>query len=137
MLGRTRAIFEVSMVSRTHSEDSDPVLEVSAIGTADSNGDYIQHEAVLPHKAHSATADAMTVVIQPESQPPTENTAGVALHDAVSNSDEITSVTKSRLRKSGSGLFRALVFLEGHRLTALTFAVGVVLLLLSAVLAGR
>lgn len=125
------------MVPRTHREDSEPVLTVSAIGTADANGDYLQHEAVAPHKPYATDVDPLTVVIRRDSEPHTGRLADAELADAVSTSEEITSPTKSRLSRPGSGLFRALVFIEAHQMIALTFALGMVLLLLAAVLALR
>jgi hypothetical protein len=131
------------MAPRTRSEDSDPVLEVSAVGTADSNGEYLQHEAVAPHKPHAAAVDPATVIIRSDTVPPARNgqastaatSDGAALQDAAMLPEETTSVTKGRLRGKGWGLFRVLAYVEAHRITTLMFVVGALLLLLAGLLA--
>jgi hypothetical protein len=142
---RFRDIFWLNMAPRTRSEDSDPVLEVSAVGTADSNGEYLQHEAVAPHKPHAATVDPMTVIIRSDTVPPSRNDGGnpaaasdgIALQDAAMLPEETTSITKGRLRAKHSGLFRVLTYVEAHRVTTLMFVVGALLLLLAGLLAAR
>jgi hypothetical protein len=146
-----RVIFRSIMVPRMHSEDSDPVLEVSAIGMADSDGEYLQHDAVSPHKARSAAVDPETIVIRHEPVPPVVGVldglapglggaAGDAersLADATSMVEETTSITEAKLRANGWGLFRLQAFVETHRATTLMFVIGGLLLLLSAMLAAR
>ncbi len=140
------------MVPRTHSEDSDPVLEVSAVGTADSNGEYLQHDAVLPHKPRSAAVDPTTVVIRHESIPALEGetddglahgvgglaeTGERASTDSALMVEEVTSITNAKLRAKSWGLYRLLAFVETHRATTLMLVIGGLLLVLSALLAAR
>lgn len=136
---------------RTHSEDSDPVLEVSAVGTADSNGEYLQHDAVSPHKPRSAAVDPETVVIRHQSMPVLEGVsdglaqgAGATAEDGERSSvdfasmvEEVTSITNAKLRAKSWGLFRLFAFVESHRATTLMFVIGGLLLVLSALLAAR
>jgi len=148
-------------VPRKQGEDSDPVLEVSASGTADSNGEYLQHDAVAPHKPHLAEVAPMTVIVRRDSlrhalgalvgavtDAATTDTAmntkgteavkvAATLADAATAPDEITSVTKAGLRANGWNLFRVLSFVETQRITTLMFVVGGLLLLAAALLATR
>jgi hypothetical protein len=142
-----RVIVRSNMVPRTHSEDSDPVLEVAASGTANSNGEYLQHDAVAPHKPRSAAVDPMTVVVRNESVPPVGAVNGArgqtladdakGLADVAATPEETTSITKAGLRAKSWSLFRLLAFVETHRITTLMFVVGGLLLLLAALLATR
>jgi hypothetical protein len=133
------------MAPRTRSEDSDPVLEVSAFGTANSNGEYLQHDAVAPQKPHAETVDPMTVIIRNDTVPPNRDDAssavavsqGAALQDAALLIEETTSATKGRLRAKGWGLFRVAAYVEAHPVTTLMFVVGTLLLLLAGLLAVR
>lgn len=134
-------------------DDSQPELQVNVIGTANPNGEYMQHEAVVPNKAYSAVLDQSTVVVQSEPPPPppppppsssqeqdtmrTPEEDASGLLDAASSGDEITAVTKSLLRARGWGIYRTLTAIEKHRAAALCFAFGSVLLLLAAMLAIR
>jgi hypothetical protein len=133
------------MVPRSHSEDSDPVLEVSAIGTANPDGEYVQHEAVAPQKPHPFLIDPLTVVVR-ESTPSAAGTdASEAdsgqdpseLADATSTEGEITSATKSRFRTNGAAMFRVLAYVETHRLATLSLAIGGLLLLIAGALVLR
>jgi hypothetical protein len=125
------------MVPRSHRDDSDPVLEVSAVGTATSDGEYVQHEALAPHKPHSAAPDGLTVVIRRDSTPPKSRGAADGQLLSPTDSEEITATTRANLRSTGRVWFHALAFLEAHRLSALTLAVGTLLLLSAAVIATR
>ncbi|HEY5960240.1 MAG TPA: hypothetical protein VIV60_26990 [Polyangiaceae bacterium] len=138
------------MVPRSPREDSEPVLEVSVVGTATSDGEYLQHEALSPQKPHSAVADGVTVVIRNDSTPPKPSASsppsvdnGQAIvgahgrHISPADNEEITATTRARLRSNGRVWFRAMLFLEAHRLSALTLAVGTLLLLSAAVIASR
>lgn len=128
-------------------DDSQPELQVNVIGTAYPNGEYTQHEAVVPNKAYSAVLDQSTVVVQ--SEPPTPSSSqeqdaaripeedASGLLDAASSGEEITAVTKSLLRARGWGIYRTLTAIERHRAAALCFAFGSVLLILAAMLAIR
>lgn len=130
-------------------DDSQPELQVNVIGTANPNGEYMQHDAVVPNKAYSAVLDQSTVVVQPEPPPPPPSSSqehdatrtpeedASGLLDAASSGDEITAVTKSLLRARGWGIYRALTAIERHRAAALCFAFGSVLLILAAMLAIR
>jgi len=125
--------------------DSEPDLVVNVIGTATSDGQFTQHEAVIPQKARAALVDPATVVVRSEAPSAEESvgernngaSGGTGLLDATSSGDEITSITKARLRAQGWGLYRVLWAVENHRLAALSFALGSVLLLLAALMALR
>jgi hypothetical protein len=88
--------------------------------------------------------DPMTVVVRSESTQSRESPAGDSVQDSQgglrdidSVPEEITAVTKSRLRARGWGVFRALAFVEAHRMTTLMFVVGALMLLFAAVIAVR
>lgn len=120
---------------RMQHEDSGPELEVKAVGTANPNGDFMQHEAVVPHKPRAAALDPSTIVVR--SEPPRTQglvSDGEILMDAA-GIDEITSVTQGDLRARRWGLYRVLTLVENHRVAALSFALGSVLLMLAALLA--
>lgn len=133
------------MAPSTRSEESDPVLEVSASGTADANGEYLQHDAVAPHRARSAVVDPETVVIRHESLAPvgavTGDCGSVPTDERTANADmtpmteETTAITRAGLRGKSRSLFRLLAFVENHRITTLMFVVGAMLLLVAALLA--
>lgn len=135
------------MAPSTRSEESDPVLEVSASGTANADGAYLQHDAVSPHKARSAEVDPKTVVIRHESLPPVGQEAGACRSglpdepcagvDIPPMPEETTAITRAGLRGKSRSLFRLLAFVENHRITTLMFVVGAMLLLVAALLATR
>lgn len=116
-------------------EDSGPELEVNAIGTANPNGDFMQHEAVVPHKPHAAVLDPSTIVVRSEPPRPQALASGAEHLMDAAGVEEITSVTQGHLRARRWGLYRMLTLVENHRLAALSFALGSVLLLLAALLA--
>lgn len=120
-------------------EDSGPELEVNVVGTANPNGEFMQHEAVLPQKPRAEAQDDSTVVIRPE--PPARARDASQASDAdglmdAGSGDEITSVTKGH-RSAGGGLYHLLTVLESHRLAMLSLALGSVLLILAGLLAFR
>ena len=129
------------MVPRKHSEDSDPVLEVSAIGTADANGEYLQHDAVAPHKPHSAGVELVTVVVSSEpahatvGEPRVQTPIDPAL--VYPADEEVTSVTKGKLRAKGWGWFRFVAFVERHRNATFMLAIGGLMILLAVLLSIR
>lgn len=124
-------------------DDSQPDLQVNVIGTANPNGEYMQHDAVVPNKPRAAVLDQSTVVVQaealsasPEEQgPPSADEDSNELLDAASSVEEITAVTNANLRARGWGIYRTLTAIEKHRAAALCFAFGSVLLVLAALLA--
>lgn len=129
------------MVPRKHSEDSDPVLEVSAIGTANANGEYVQHDAVAPHKPHSAGVDLVTVVVssEPVGAAIGESRVQASIDQTLTYpaDEEVTSVTKGKVRAKGWGWFRFVAFIEQHRSATFMLAIGGMMILFAALLSIR
>jgi hypothetical protein len=132
------------MMPRSNSEDSEPILEVAAIGTANADGEFLQHEAVAPQKPHAINVDPQTVIVRDgESMQARSRSDRSASHidsglaDAVTAEDEVTSATKSRHRQAQMNLYRVLRFVENHPLATVTLVVGALLLMLAGVLALR
>jgi hypothetical protein len=131
------------MVPRLDSDD--PILEVSASGTANLDGEYLQHDAVLPHKSHAVALDPATVVVRRDSTAPSSSNntesegeaGGDTLQDVATIPEETTEVTKSKMRAKGWALYRTLAYVEEHRLTTLAFALGGLFLLVAGLIAVR
>jgi hypothetical protein len=133
------------MVPRQSSEGSEPLIKVSAIGMANANGDYLQHDAVAPNKAHASVTDAITVIVRHESAPPGSSGSGGASDNAVSTAlgysarapEVVTAITKAHVSANGIRLLRAVIFIEEHRVATLALVVGSLLFLIAGLLALR